>query len=91
MKPPTLKRQRREYSNAKQSCLWARATFLVRERRGRKKAAEPRFSAPAYSRLSTTYARHTTLMYIYVGVQIHACHICRHAGMCIHTPMGYLC
>jgi hypothetical protein len=47
MKPPTLKRQRRDYSDAKPSCLWAQSTFPVRERRDGKKAAEPRFSALA--------------------------------------------
>lgn len=47
MKPPTLKRQRRGYGDAKQSCLWAQTAFLARERRGRKKAAERTFSAHA--------------------------------------------
>lgn len=31
MKPPTLKRERRNYSSAKQSCLWAQTPSLLRE------------------------------------------------------------
>lgn len=81
MKPPTLRRERRGYSDAKQSCLWAQTWFLVREGRGRKEAAEPRSPEPC--------SRHSAL--VYIGVHIRACHICRHAGMSIRIAMGYAC
>lgn len=84
MKPPTPRRQRRDYSDAKQSCLWAQTTFLVRERRGRTKAAEPRFPGPC-SRLPTTCTRPTALVYIHIDVQMHAYHVCRHEDVCPHT------
>lgn len=66
IKPPTLKRQRRDLSDAKQSCLRAQSTFPVRERRGGRKAAEPRFSvhAAGYPPLCQAY---------YPNVYIHRC------------------
>lgn len=46
MKPPTLKRQERNYSSAKQSCLWAQTAFLVREGESREESCRAQVFRP---------------------------------------------